>query len=89
MNAQAASLGALLSALQEELERPVADRSTGASDSSLRLAVSLCSDAIIASQDGRSDLASQLAQRLARVAVDEWLLGSPLTAKTAECPDML
>jgi Flp pilus assembly protein TadD len=79
----------LLDALLQESSLPIAERGTGASDDSLEDAISLCQRAIAAVGSGQSGIASEHLRRLARLAVDEWSLGSGLTAKVAECAQLM
>jgi hypothetical protein len=82
-------LQALLDALRHELSIPLAERGTGASDSSLDAAIYLCGQAITALEGGQSAASSEALRRLARLAVDEWSLGSELTEKVADCAGLL
>lgn len=82
-------LQSLLDALRHDLSRPLLERDTGASDASLGAAISLCNQAITALEGGQSAASSEALRRLARLAVDEWSLGSELTAKVAECAELM
>jgi hypothetical protein len=82
-------LEALLGAIKRELDQPAPRRSTGATDTSLASAAALCQAAVDALRDGRSTVAGQLLRGLARTTVDEWSLGSPVTAEVTRCAQEL
>ena len=74
----------LLDDIRVELTLDPADRATGAPDSSLKVAIDLCQQAVVASDSGDQSSVCELLGRLSRLVVDEWSLTSPLTAAAAD-----
>lgn len=83
MTTDVRALESLMTTIRQELERPSAERSTGATDTSLALAASQCQAAVDAAIEGRADEARGLLRSMARRAVDEWSLTSPVTVEVA------
>ena len=89
MNTQLRVLEELLRAIQREHSLVDSERTSAATDVSLEAAAFLCRDAISALRDGQGPVAADMLQRVARMAVDEWALGSPLTARVTECAQLM